>query len=72
MLYLYSGIDIVRGYILIALSSLLDKEKINKEEQSLNICSSVLYLILSNVKEWGLLNGIKFNVNQRVKDKEIF
>lgn len=70
LLCLNSELNIIKEYSLLALSSLLDKKKIIKEEEDKEIGPSVIYFILCKVNEWGLLDEIKFYINYCFKIKK--
>lgn len=68
---LRSEIDIIREYALIALCSLLDKDK-NDKEGGKEIGTSVIYMLLCNINEWGILDELKYVVNISINKKMKF
>lgn len=68
---IYSELDDIREYSLLALSSLLDKEKINKEKENEDLYPSIFSMILDSAKESGLFYEIKHTIDICLKEEEM-
>lgn len=64
-------VDIIREYAISELCSFIDINKENKENKNKKLEVSVIFLIVNNFKEWGLLEVIKPNIYIDIKEKQL-